>query len=240
MGLPVKGGGGNEASWYCPSLGNPEGLGGESGGQGQPCPGAAVSPPSEGGVPDTRGPSVAMAMRWRNLFAIPRTERLGCKSPSEALRGRERRWGSRGGAPQPPPHPEGYPTAPTPPGTASPCSPLCSAGGPGSPGTLGGDGTMAPLPTASWMPPAPPPPPRHPCQLVGLPNMGLCSGCYINTAGSISCCLVKGDGDVNRLWGAEVAFWRGCRAAYPPHPRFCKPLLPGGLGPLGVCGGAVQ
>lgn len=173
------------------------------GGLGQPCRGAAVSPPSWGGPRHPRSPrcygdgagAASLLFRARSVWAT---------KPSEALGGRRWRWGGHPGHP----HTRRGAHCPRAPRHRVPHGPQCGAGGSSSPRSLWG-----------WEPP-----PRRGCCRGSLTWGG---SCYINTTGSISCCLVRDDGDVNGLQGAEVAFW-GALELCPPLLQLCKHLLPGG------------
>lgn len=184
-----------------------------AGGAGAALPWCCSVPPFMGGVPATRGPRVAMAMALAQPLCYSAHGASGLQNPPRPLGVA----GGDGGDTHTPdtPTPGGAPTAPAPPGTVSPTVPSAVLVAPAPRGACGGGS-----PPTSWLRP-------------GVPNMG--GSCYINTTGSISCCLVRDDGDVNGLQGAEVAFW-GALELCPPLLQLCKHLLPGGRA---LFGGAV-
>lgn len=181
---PPYGNGGNRASSAVPppTHTHPNGRPwrvGDGGGGGTPraaLPGAAVSPPpirrGGGGVPTTLHPCVAMAMRWRSLFAIQHTECLHCKTPPRPFGV----WGGGIKMTPPPPPPQPLPPPRSPSLTPSPTPQghppmLCPQSHPphdigvpqGTP--WGGGGWLSaphlPPPSPHTSTPVPPAPPPH-------------------------------------------------------------------------------
>lgn len=134
----------------------PPGVGGARGSPVRCC----SVPPGRGGEGGPRRSPVAMAMRWRSLFAIPCTERLGCETPPRPLGGRD--GGARSVIPDPP-HPTDPlcdPPAPRPPRSRVRCWWLC----------------MSPRTPRGWqrvpLPPAASPPSPTPLGAAGAPQNG--------------------------------------------------------------------